>query len=101
MQVLINLMVNAIKYSESGPVVVKTRLKKQEVQVSVQDSGQGIAPKEQEEIFKPFSQGKSKKKGGTGLGLAIVKEIVLAHQGRIWVESEPDKGSTFTFTLPV
>jgi PAS domain S-box-containing protein len=101
MQVLINLMANAIKYSESGPVVVKTRLKDQEIQVSVKDSGHGIAPEEHEEIFKPFSQGKGKRKGGTGLGLAIVKEIVLAHQGKIWVESELGKGSTFTFTLPV
>ena len=101
MQVLINLMANAIKYSESGPVVVKTRLKNEEIQISVQDYGQGIAPEEHKEIFKPFSQGKSRKKGGTGLGLAIVKEIVLAHHGRIWVESELGKGSTFTFTLPV
>ncbi len=102
MQVLINLTANAIKYSESGPIVIKTRLKKGEIQISVQDYGHGIAPEEREEIFKPFSQGKNKKKkGGTGLGLAIVKEIVLAHHGRLWVESEPNKGSTFYFTLPV
>jgi PAS domain S-box-containing protein len=99
-QVLINLLANAIKYSDSGPVVTKTRFKNNEVQISVQDYGQGIAPTETEHIFKPFSQGKSRKKGGTGLGLAIVKEIILAHHGRIWVESEPGKGSTFTFTLP-
>jgi signal transduction histidine kinase len=102
MQVLINLLANAIKYSENGAVVMKTRLKQKELQISVQDYGQGITPEEQKEIFKPFSQGKNKKKqGGTGLGLAIVKEIVLAHHGRIWVESEPGKGSTFHFTLPV
>jgi len=101
-QVLINLLSNAIKYSDSGSVVTKTRLKNGEIIVSVHDSGQGIAPEEQEEIFKPFSQCKNKKKhGGTGLGLAIVKEIVLAHHGRIWVESELGKGSTFSFTLPV
>jgi len=100
-QVLINLLANAIKYSESGPVIIKTRLKSEAIQISVQDSGQGIALEEQEEIFKPFSQGTGKKKGGTGLGLAIVKEIILAHHGKIWVESEPGKGSTFSFTLPV
>ena len=102
MQVLVNLMANAIKYSDSGPIVIETRLEKGEIQISVQDSGQGIAPEEREEIFKPFSQGKNKKKkGGTGLGLAIAKEIVLAHHGRIWVDSEPNKGSTFHFTLPI
>jgi signal transduction histidine kinase len=101
MQVLINLLANAIKYSESGPVVIQTRLKNSEVQISVQDSGQGIYPEELDEIFKPFVQAKGKKKGGTGLGLAIAKEIVLAHHGRIWVESEIGKGSTFYFTLPV
>lgn len=101
MQVLINLIANAIKYSDSGPVVIKTRLKKGEIQISVQDRGHGIDPVEHEEIFKPFSQGKNKVNGGTGLGLAIAKEIVLAHHGRICVDSEPGKGSTFYFTLPV
>jgi signal transduction histidine kinase len=101
MQVLINLLANAIKYSESGPVVIQTRLEKSEVLVSVRDSGQGIYPDELEEIFKPFVQAKGKKKGGTGLGLSITKEIVLEHHGRIWVESEVGKGSTFYFTLPV
>jgi PAS domain S-box-containing protein len=100
-QVLINLLANAIKYSDSGPVVTKTRLKNNMIQVSIHDSGHGIAPEEQEEIFKPFSQANGKKKGGTGLGLAIVKEIILAHHGNIWVESELGKGSTFSFTLPV
>jgi two-component system sensor histidine kinase VicK len=54
-----------------------------------------------DEIFKPFSHSKGRKIGGTGLGLAIAKEIVLAHHGRIWVESEVGKGSTFYFALPV
>jgi signal transduction histidine kinase len=101
MQVLINLLANAIKYSENGPVVIQTRLANNEVQISVRDSGQGINPEELDEIFKPFVQGKGRKKGGTGLGLAITKEIVLAHHGRIWVESEVGKGSTFYFALPV
>ena len=101
MQVMINLISNGIKYSERGPVVIKTRLDNSEIQFSVQDSGQGIYPEEIDEIFKPFSQGKGRKKGGTGLGLAITKDLVLAHHGRIWVESEVGKGSTFYFTLPV
>jgi PAS domain S-box-containing protein len=101
MQVLINLLANAIKYSKSGPVVVQTRLENREIKISVRDSGQGIHPEELDEIFKPFVQAKGKKTGGTGLGLAIAREIVLAHHGRIWVESEVGKGSTFYFTLPV
>ncbi|MEI7947505.1 MAG: PocR ligand-binding domain-containing protein [bacterium] len=101
MQVLINLLANAIKYSECGPVVIQTRLVNSEIQISVRDSGQGIYPEELDEIFKPFVQAKGKKKGGTGLGLSITKEIVLAHNGRIWVESEVGKGSTFHFTLPI
>ena len=101
MQVMINLITNALKYSASGPVVIQTRLKKSEIQVSVRDLGQGIYPEETDEIFKPFSHCKGRKTGSTGLGLAISKEIVLAHRGRIWVESEMGKGSTFYFTLPV
>jgi PAS domain S-box-containing protein len=100
-QVLVNLMANAINYSERGPVVIKTRLENSEIQISVRDSGQGVMPEHLDEIFKPFVQAKGKKKGGTGLGLAITKEIVLAHHGQIWVESEVGKGSTFYFTLPV
>jgi len=100
MQVLINLMANAIKYSERGPVVIRTRLENGDIHICVQDSGQGILPDDREEIFTPFSQGKGRRKGGTGLGLAIAKEIVLAHHGKIWVESEIGKGSTFHFTLP-
>jgi signal transduction histidine kinase len=101
MQVMLNILENAIKYSESGPVVIQTRQEAREIQVSVRDSGQGIYPEELGEIFKPFSHGKGRKKGGTGLGLAISKELILAHHGRIWVESELGKGSTFYFTLPV
>jgi PAS domain S-box-containing protein len=100
-QVLINLMSNGIKYSESGPVVIQTRLETREIQFSVRDAGQGVCPEEMDTIFMPFSQGRGRKKGGTGLGLAITKEIVLAHHGRIWVESEVGKGSTFYFTLPL
>ena len=101
MQVLINLISNAIKYSESGPIVVETRLKPDAIEFSVKDSGQGIQPEELENIFLPFSHGRERKTGGTGLGLAISKEIVIAHHGKIWAESEKGKGSTFYFTLPI
>ena len=101
MQVLLNLISNAIKYSERGPIVIETRLNTSEIEFSVRDSGQGIYPKELENIFMPFSHGPGRKTGGTGLGLAISKEIILAHNGQIWVESEFGKGSTFYFTLPL
>jgi|GEM_PF-4825299 len=101
MQVLVNLISNGIKYSERGTVVIETRLDTSEMQFSVRDQGQGVYPEEMETIFMPFSQGRGRKKGGTGLGLAISKEIVLAHHGKIWVESEMGKGSSFYFTLPV
>jgi len=100
LQVLLNLISNAIKYSERGPVVIETRLDKREIEFSVRDSGQGIYPEEKENIFMPFSHGPGRKTGGTGLGLAISKEIVLAHNGKMWVESKLGKGSTFYFTLP-
>ena len=100
-QVMFNLIANGIKYSESGPVVIKTFLKGNEIQFSVQDTGQGIYPEEKDEIFMPFVQARGRKIGGTGLGLAIAKEIVLGHHGQIWVESEIGKGSTFCFTLPI
>jgi len=101
MQVLINLITNAIKYSERGPIVVETRLDAHEIVFSVRDSGQGIPPEDLENILLPFSQGRERKTGGTGLGLAISKEIVVAHKGKIWAESEKGKGSTFYFTLPL
>jgi PAS domain S-box-containing protein len=101
LQVLVNLISNAIKYSEQGPVMIETRLGTRDMQFSVQDSGQGVYPEEMDTIFTPFSQGRGRKIGGTGLGLAITKEIVLAHRGKIWVESEIGKGSTFYFTLPL
>ena len=100
-QVLMNLMINAIKYSESGKILLRTQRKNNEICISVQDFGPGIQAGNLDVIFEPFSQIESNQKGGTGLGLAISKEIVLSHRGRIWVESEVGKGSTFYFTLPL
>ncbi len=104
-QVVINLLENAIKFTPpGGSITMKLSKKDGEAQVSVQDTGIGIKKEDQERIFDRFSQADNsmtRKVGGTGLGLAIAKGIIEAHHGKITVESEPGKGSTFTFTLPM
>ncbi len=101
LQVLINLIANAIKYSECGSITIQTRREDHEIRITVRDFGRGIKAENLEGIFEPFGKIENNQKGGTGLGLAIAREIVLAHHGRIWVESEVGKGSTFHFTLPL
>lgn len=103
--ILLNLLSNAIKFTPNGGnVTVTGRVKDDELLISVQDTGIGIAESEKQKLFKSFvqlnSQGKLLKEG-TGLGLALVKEFVQMQGGRVWVESEIGKGSTFTFTLPL
>jgi signal transduction histidine kinase/DNA-binding response OmpR family regulator len=103
-QVVINLISNAIKFTDSGSITCSARLSGGEVLVSVADSGIGIALADQPKVFEKFKQvgdTLTDKPKGTGLGLPICKEIVEYHGGRVWVESEPGKGSTFSFTLPV
>ncbi|HXV79447.1 MAG TPA: sensor histidine kinase [Candidatus Binatia bacterium] len=105
-QVLMNLIGNAIKFTASqGKVTVSaSRNGKEDVQVSVSDTGPGVPPEEKERIFEKFYQIadlEGAKPKGTGLGLAICKGLVELHGGRIWVESEEGCGSTFSFTLPV
>jgi len=103
-QVLLNLVGNAIKFTEVGEVRVEVNASDGAFRVAVADTGPGIAPEDQEKIFEEFQQvdsSSTRKKGGTGLGLSIAKRIVEMHGGRIWVESSPGKGSTFWFTLPV
>jgi len=102
-QVLTNLVSNAFSSTENGGVMLRARREPARVHVSVKDTGRGIRADDLERIFEPFEQaGKNgKKKGGSGLGLAISKEIIQAHHGEIWVESEIGKGSTFHFTLPL
>lgn len=103
-RVMINLMENAIKYSPEGASVrLSARLKGSEVLVSVADTGKGIPPEDQELIFEKYARarigmGMAK---GLGLGLAFCKLAVEGHGGKIWVESELDKGATFTFSLPL
>jgi signal transduction histidine kinase len=103
-QVLLNLVGNALKFTEAGEVRVEAKAADGMFVVSVADTGPGIAAADQAKIFEEFQQADSsstRKKGGTGLGLSIAKRIIELHGGRIWVESSPGKGSTFAFTLPV
>ncbi len=102
-QALINLIDNAIKYTpELGEVKVILKSRKKDVLVEVKDTGVGIPPHERERIFERFYRSKAyhKRTQGRGIGLSIVKNIIEAHGGEIWVESELGKGSSFFFTLP-
>jgi GAF domain-containing protein len=103
-QVLINLVGNAIKFTDAGEVAIKAEANNGSFYVAVRDTGPGISATDQAKLFQEFQQADNaitKKKGGTGLGLAISKRIIEMHGGKIWVESQPGQGSTFTFTLPV
>lgn len=112
-QVLVNLIGNAIKFTpERGKIIVLAKTFSEEreggivnkISVSVRDTGIGIPAEHLNSVFEKFHQVEDslhRSTGGTGLGLAITKGLVEAHQGKIWVESEVEKGSTFTFTLPV
>jgi signal transduction histidine kinase len=103
-QVLINLVGNAIKFTDAGEVAIKAEAHNGSFHVSVHDTGPGISSADQARLFQEFQQADNaitRKKGGTGLGLAISKRIIEMHGGRIWVESQVGQGSTFAFTLPV
>jgi signal transduction histidine kinase len=103
-QVLVNLLGNAIKFTEKGHVGVHAKLEGGNVTLGVSDTGPGIAAAEQDKIFEEFQQAEStikRAKGGTGLGLAIAKRIAEMHGGRIWLESELGKGSTFWVSIPL
>ncbi len=103
-QALWNLLDNAVKYSGDSPIVrVEVEALRSQISIRVQDQGIGISPSEKDRILRKFIRGSSAKKcgvKGTGIGLAMVKHIVDAHGGRVVVESEPGKGSTFTILLP-
>jgi len=103
-QVVTNLINNAVKFTKTGNITVSVKQMPQEVKVSVSDTGIGLAPEHQEMIFERFTQVKNRDRGkptGTGLGLAICRGIVEHHGGKIWVESQLGQGSTFYFTLPL
>lgn len=103
-QVLANLLSNAVKFSpHGGNILVSARHEGAAVIVSVTDQGIGIAKDATEKLFTKFYRVDNRETraiGGTGLGLALVKEIIEAHQGQVWVESEQGLGSRFFFTLP-
>jgi signal transduction histidine kinase len=103
-QVLLNLVGNAIKFTDTGEVAIRTSVANGSFTVAVRDTGPGIADQDQAKIFEEFQQADSsttKQKGGTGLGLAIAKRIIEMHGGRLWVESKVGEGATFSFTVPV
>jgi signal transduction histidine kinase len=102
-QVLLNLVGNAIKFTDTGEVAIKASHANDYFEVSVQDTGPGISESHQAKLFQEFQQADNsitRKKGGTGLGLAISKRIIEMHGGRIWLQLSPGKGSTFSFTVP-
>ncbi len=115
-QVLLNLVNNAIRFTDAGSITIRaqsadSRLQKSdgdgvatsEIVISVTDTGVGIPPEDLQRIFEPFTKidRSAKHQGGTGLGLTISKRFVELHGGRMWVESVPGRGSTFAFTLPL
>jgi signal transduction histidine kinase len=103
-QVIFNLLSNAVKFTPpGGEVDVSAARVNGEVRISVADTGPGVAVEDHERIFEEFQQTEAglEQREGTGLGLALSKRFVELHGGRIWLESEPGKGSTFVFTLPV
>jgi signal transduction histidine kinase len=102
-QVLLNLVGNAIKFTDTGEVRVTAKVVNGQFNVSVTDTGPGIPLEYQTRVFEQFHQidsSNTKAQGGTGLGLAIAKQIIEMHGGRIWVESTPGKGATFQMQLP-
>jgi signal transduction histidine kinase/CheY-like chemotaxis protein len=104
LQVVINLISNAVKFTNEGGVTCRTRRVGNEIVISVTDSGMGISPEDQPKVFEKFKQvgdTLTDRPKGTGLGLSICKQYVEHHGGRIWVESEIGKGSTFSFTIPL
>jgi two-component system phosphate regulon sensor histidine kinase PhoR len=103
-QMFVNLIDNAIKYTESGNVTVSLNIWDKRVIINVSDTGIGIPERHLDRIFERFyvvDKSRSRRVGGTGLGLSIVKHIVLLHNGKIKVWSKRGKGTTFTITLPM
>lgn len=103
-QVLLNLLSNAVRFTEAGQVTVSAEVKAQEIEVAVADTGPGIMPEDLDRVFEEFHQldaSLNRQYGGTGLGLALSRRFVELHGGRMGVESQPGQGSRFYFTLPI
>ena len=102
-QVLLNLVGNAIKFTDAGGVAIKVAPGNGSFNVAVHDTGPGIPTADHDKLFEEFQQADNsitKVKGGTGLGLAIARRIIELHGGRLWVDSSPGNGSVFTFEIP-
>ena len=103
-QVLLNLLSNALKFTpEGGRIDLHAKVQDGFAQISVADTGVGIAPEDQQTVFEEFRQvgSSARKTEGTGIGLAISRKLIELHSGRLWLESQIGSGSTFTFTLPL
>jgi signal transduction histidine kinase len=106
-QIVLNLLTNAVRFTESGGITVRSELAQSEIIVSIKDTGQGIPPEDIPKLFREFQQAqtmsdaKTRAGRGTGLGLAISKQLVELHHGRIWVESQLHVGTAFRFAIPV
>lgn len=103
-QVLLNLVSNAIKFTDTGSVEVGIKASEGEFNIWVRDTGPGIAPEDQGHIFEEFQQiddSSTRQKGGTGLGLSISRRLIDMHGGRITLKSAPGKGSTFSIIIPI
>ena len=100
-QVFQNLVSNALRYAPHGEVLLSARVAQGRVECSVEDDGEGIPPERLERVFDKLETDPDPEKSGTGLGLAIVKQTVEAHGGEVTVESRPDHGTIFRFTLPL
>jgi signal transduction histidine kinase len=103
-QVLVNLIENAVKYSGEGRIEVRLQRRNGKMRFSVRDEGLGIPLEQQDRIFEKFYRldpDMTQGVGGTGLGLYICRELIEGMAGEIWVESEPGRGSTFSFELPL
>ena len=102
-QVILNLLSNAARFTETGGITVRISQEASKVIVEVSDTGPGISPDDAERIFEPFWQGKEpvwRAKGGSGLGLSLSKEFVQLHGGKMWFKSFPEEGTSFFFSLP-
>ena len=102
-QILLNLVSNAVKYTEQGTITVSAKQRGSEVLFTIKDTGPGMSEDQQQVIFEPFVQTETgiKHAGGTGLGLPISKNLVEVHGGRLWLESAPGAGATFFVLLPL
>ena len=103
-QVILNLLSNAARFTDEGSITVTMRVESQYVVISVRDTGPGISAEDVSRIFEPFQQGSFQQRrdqDGSGLGLSISKQFVELHGGKMWLQSEPGKGSTFSFRIPI